>query len=86
MLFFNAGLAAGCTEHHPGRSQTRLQSPGVAVIKPNYRQQKKQKELARKTRQAQKQKRRAERSEPETTMSPTAPVAGESGLPEKPAS
>jgi len=59
----------------------------VAVIKPNYRQQKKQKELARKTRQAQKQKRRAERTGPETP----APVegtlaAGDTTLPEKSAS
>jgi len=52
----------------------------VAVIKPNYRQQKKQKELARKTRQAQKQKRRAERTVPE------AAAAGDTNLPEKSAS
>jgi len=59
---------------------SRLPSPGVAVIKPNYRQQKKQKELARKTRQAQKQKRRAERTVPE------AAAAGDTNLPEKSAS
>jgi hypothetical protein len=61
----------------------------VAIIKPNYRQQKKQKELARKTRQAQKQKRReAARITPETPdMAEAAlPSPADTGLPGKPVS
>ncbi|MGH8141016.1 MAG: hypothetical protein ACREU2_00645 [Steroidobacteraceae bacterium] len=60
----------------------------MAVIKPNYRQQKKQKELARKTRQAQKQKRREARTTPETPDMAEAPLPSptDAGLPGKPVS
>ena len=40
------------------------QSEGKALAKPNYRQQKRQKELSRKSRQAEKLQRRTGKSEP----------------------
>jgi hypothetical protein len=47
----------------PALGSTLKRRPEMSLAKPNYRHQKKQKELARKTRHAEKLKRRLERDE-----------------------
>jgi hypothetical protein len=47
----------------PALGSTLERRPEMSLAKPNYRHQKKQKELARKTRHAEKLKRRLERDE-----------------------